>query len=89
MGVNKDMDLVAVLDAVEPIHARISVGAWFERGQQAAACHDSQMSPRQTFPLARLIMRRAMQTASFTRVFPPPRPGDPLETDLFKGVSGV
>ncbi|MFN8417777.1 MAG: PIG-L family deacetylase [Anaerolineae bacterium] len=86
MGVNKDVDFMAVLEAVEPVHARISVKAWTEQGQKAADCHASQISPRAGFPLARLYISRAMQTAGFTRVVPEPRRGEPIESDLFAGV---
>jgi LmbE family N-acetylglucosaminyl deacetylase len=86
MGTNHDLDFVAVLDAVEPVHAKVDVAAHFEAGQRAGECHASQSSPRQTFPLARMLFRRATATASFTRIEPPPRAGEAPEHDLFAGV---
>ncbi|MBX3082041.1 MAG: PIG-L family deacetylase [Anaerolineae bacterium] len=89
MGTNKDLDYMAVLESVEPIHARVDVNAYYDIGQQAAACHGSQSSPRNTFPFARYWMRRAAGTAGFTRVEPPPQVGQPVERDLFEGVKDV
>ena len=89
MGTNKDLDFMAVLEAVEPIHAQVDVNAYFDIGQQAADCHASQSSPRGTFPLARYWMRRAAGVAGFTRVEPPPLTGQPMERDLFAGITGL
>jgi LmbE family N-acetylglucosaminyl deacetylase len=86
MGTNKDLDFMAVLEATEPIHARVNVAAYYDIGQKAAACHASQSSPRNTFPLADMWMRRAAGMAGFTRVEPPPVPGQRIESDLFEGV---
>ncbi len=86
-GINKDLDLQAVLDATLPTHARIDVSNYFEEGQRAAECHASQGNPRQTFPLARFFMRRLMAYTSLTRVEPPPVSGEPIEHDLYQGVT--
>ncbi len=87
MGTNKDLDLQAVLDATLPTHTRIDVSGYYEIGMRAAACHASQISPRPSIPGARRIERMISSNASFTRVDPPPRPGEPLERDLFAGVT--
>ncbi len=86
MGANKDLDMVAVLEATLPPHARIDVSPYYDIGQRAAECHASQGNPRQTFPLAGLLMRRLTGTALLARAEPPPRTGEPLERDLFAGV---
>jgi LmbE family N-acetylglucosaminyl deacetylase len=87
MGVNKDLDFVAVLDAVEPTHARVDVGAYVDVGMKASACHGSQISPRSGFPLARFLSRRALSTSLFTRVEPSPADGERPELDVFTGVT--
>lgn len=87
MGTNKDLDFVAVVEAAEPAHARVDVSPFYEIGQQASACHASQSSPRQTFPLAQFLFRRATANTTFTRHFPLPVAGAPLEYDLFEGVT--
>jgi LmbE family N-acetylglucosaminyl deacetylase len=86
MGVNKDLDFVAVLDAVEPVHTRVKTLPYVDVGLQASACHASQSSPRTGFPLARFLTKRALATATFTRVEPPPSPGGAIEQDVFEGV---
>lgn len=87
MGVNKDLDFVAVLDAVEPSHARVDVGAYVDVGLKASECHGSQISPRTGFPLARMLTRRALSISLFTRVEPPPANGERPENDVFAGVT--
>lgn len=86
-GTNKDLDFQAVLDATQPTHARVDVSRYYEIGQQAAECHASQGNPRRMVPLARILLPRLTGTTSLTRVEPPPVPGEPIEHDLFKGVT--
>ncbi len=86
MGTNQDLDMVAVLDATLPIHTRINVGPYFDIGQRAADCHASQGNPRRSFPVTRLLFRRLTSSTALTRAEPPPKPGEPLEWDLFAGV---
>jgi LmbE family N-acetylglucosaminyl deacetylase len=87
VGVNKDMDMVAVLEATQPIHTRVNVGPYFDTGQRAADCHASQGNPRRMFPLAGLLMRRLAANTALTRAEPPVKPGEPVERDLFDGVT--
>jgi LmbE family N-acetylglucosaminyl deacetylase len=86
-GTNKDMDFQAVLDATLPTHTKIDVSKYYEVGQRAAACHRSQSSPRQTVPFGDLLMRQLMRYSALTRVVPAPKANDPVEHDLFQGVT--
>ena len=87
MGKNADMDLQAILDAVQPVHTKVYTGAYHAIGQQAAACHASQLGggPRGILSNEWLDKQISAYTA-FTRVIPEPKVGEPLEVDLFSGV---
>jgi LmbE family N-acetylglucosaminyl deacetylase len=87
MGANQDLDMEAVLNATQPIHTRIDVSRYFDIGMRAAECHASQGNPRRWFPLARLLMRRMTASTPLTRAEPPPKPGEPLERDIFAGIT--
>jgi LmbE family N-acetylglucosaminyl deacetylase len=86
MGVNGDLDFQAVLDATKPTHARINVADYYEVGMRAADCHASQVNPRRMFPAGQWLMKQIASTTGFTRAYPPPIPGEPIETNLFAGV---
>jgi LmbE family N-acetylglucosaminyl deacetylase len=88
MGVNGDLDFVAVIENAQPVTALIDVGdaRYRQIGEKAAACHASQISPRTQFPLFRMIGRALSAKQRFCRVIPPVAPGEPLEYDLFTRV---
>jgi LmbE family N-acetylglucosaminyl deacetylase len=86
MGKNKDLDLQAALDKQLPTHARINVGSFQPAWDAAAGCHASQQNPRETGSLFDRLRRIIFRNQDFTRVVPPPRPGEPIEHDLFAGV---
>lgn len=85
LGRNSDIDVVKILDHVEPAHARVDVRDWFEVWDRASAVHVSQGGggvreiPKRLRPLLTPYQ-------SFTRVIP--KPGRDLidEDDLFAGV---
>lgn len=85
LGRNKDFDLVAILDHVEPTHTAIDIRDYFEAWEQASACHASQLGgggPR--FPL---WLRRVISPyQSFTRVYPKPASNRVDERDFFANV---
>lgn len=85
-GRNGDLDLQAVLDAAQPIHARVDVGAYYETGMAAARCHASQGNPRDPGPGRRWLARRLSRYADFSRAEPPPARVERLERDLFEQV---
>lgn len=85
LGRNKDFDLVAILDHVEPTHTAIDIRDYFEAWEEASACHASQLGgggPR--FPL---WLRRVISPyQSFTRVYPKPSGNRVDERDFFANV---
>jgi mycothiol S-conjugate amidase len=84
-GVNHDMDFQAVYEHILPTHTKINAGRYFEVGQRAAQCHASQI-PWSGNPIMLLFLRTFMGTTSLTRAYPEPKPGEPVERDLFAGV---
>lgn len=86
VGRNHDIDLVKILDHAEPTHARIDIRDHFATWEAANACHASQLGGRTTrIPV--WLRRRLAPYQSFTRIHPPPAPGEqPNERDLFTGL---
>ena len=87
MGTNKDIDFQAVLEHLEPVHARIDVSNYLAIWDAASAAHASQgggrlMQNNLPPPLRRWLVGRQ----GFTRVVPPPANDRVDETDLFAGV---
>ena len=85
MGVNRDVDMVKILDHVEPIHARIPIGDYFDIWEQASRCHASQGGGRIT-RTAKWLRKILYSKQGFTRVYPPPSHNRVDEDDLFAGV---
>lgn len=86
MGVNKDLDFQAVIDNLEPIHARINVRDYMDAWEEANACHRSQgggMNSR--FP--RWLQKLVTGNQGYTRVQPVPNGTGAIERDLFAGIS--
>lgn len=86
MGKNHDLDLQAALDNQLPSHARINVGAFQTAWDAAAGCHASQQNLRETNGLINRARRLIFRHQDFTRAWPEPKPGEPLERDLFAGL---
>ena len=85
LGTNHDVDLVAILDHVEPIHTKVDISQYYDIWDQANACHASQLGGRSTaIPL--WLRRRLAPWQGFTRVYPAPNTSRIDETDLFAGV---
>jgi LmbE family N-acetylglucosaminyl deacetylase len=85
LGRNKDIDIVAIRDHIEPTHTRVNVGAFFEVWEAASDCHRSQLGGRsQRFPL--WLRRRLASVQELTRVHPAPARAGIDEHDLFAGV---
>jgi LmbE family N-acetylglucosaminyl deacetylase len=85
LGKNADIDMMAVLENVEPTHAVIDVSGFLREWDEASACHASQLGGG--IPRVPMMVRRYMfSRQSFTRIHPAPQPGAPRETDLFAGV---
>lgn len=85
MGRNNDIDLVAILDNVEPIHARVTISDYYAEWDAANACHHSQLGGR-TQRLPEWLRRYLSRKQGFTRVHPAPNGRNVVENDLFVGV---
>lgn len=83
LGVNKDLDLVEILNHVPPAHAIIDVRKWYDIWDKANACHASQGGGGTLIPK---WLRRILGGQTFTRAYPEPVTGEPKERDLFAGV---
>jgi len=85
LGRNKDFDMLAILENMEPIHTQIDVKNYLEAWDEASACHDSQLGggmPR----LPMWFRRNFASKQSFTRIHPAPAYNRIDERDLFTGV---
>lgn len=85
MGINQDVDVVKILDHIEPVHARISVADYLDIWERASRCHASQGGGRIT-RASRLMRRLLYSQQGFTRAFPAPHHSRVDEDDLFQGV---
>jgi LmbE family N-acetylglucosaminyl deacetylase len=86
LGANKDIDLVAILDHIEPIHTRIDVSQWYDAWDAASACHASQLGARsQTIPT--WLRRQLAPWQGLTRIHPTPNGQRGYETDVYAGVT--
>jgi N-acetyl-1-D-myo-inositol-2-amino-2-deoxy-alpha-D-glucopyranoside deacetylase/mycothiol S-conjugate amidase len=85
LGRNQDIDLLAILENVEPVHTRLTIGDYLQAWDEASACHASQLSGRALrLPLA---LRRLMGShQGYTRVIPAPAVNRIDENDLFAGI---
>jgi LmbE family N-acetylglucosaminyl deacetylase len=88
VGKNRDINLRAALDHALPVTTKIDIGPYYEIKQQAAACHQSQLSGPGSFlgRLPRWLVRHFQATETFHRAAPPFRHGERVEDDLFAGV---
>lgn len=85
VGRNQDIDLVRILDNIDPSHARVDVSAWVDAWDDASACHISQGGGRAGF-MPRWMRRLFGVRQGFTRVHPRPVRDRIDEDDLFAGV---
>jgi LmbE family N-acetylglucosaminyl deacetylase len=86
LGRNQDIDLVAILEHVEPIHAAVDVSAYFDAWDAAVQCHASQLGGG--FPhFPNWLRKRLLPWQGFTRVYPPPTHNRIDERDLFANVA--
>jgi LmbE family N-acetylglucosaminyl deacetylase len=85
LGRNNDIDLLEILNQIEPTHAQIDVSNYMDVWARASACHVSQGGGTGGFVphwLRRLIGRKQL----LTRVIPAPQRNRIDEYDLFNGV---
>lgn len=86
LGRNKDIDLVAILDNVEPTHTVVNVRKYYDVWDAASACHKSQLGGAPSWRLPLSVRRWLAPTQGFTRVVPSPNGSRVHERDLFEGV---
>lgn len=85
VGRNRDIDFVAILEHVEPIHTRIDIRDYLRAWDEASACHASQLgggAPRLPMWMRKVISAKQ----GFTRVHPAPQHNRADEDDFFNGV---
>ncbi len=86
LGRNNDIDLVAILDHVEPAHTRVDVTAFMAAWDAASACHVSQGGGQNRRGLFGLLRRVMPIRQKFTRIHPAPAHDRIDEEDLFAGA---
>ncbi len=86
VGTNKDIDLVKILDHVDPATTRVDIHDYHAAWDEANACHASQGGGRSTF-LPRWARRLVMRHQDFTRVYPAPTTMRVDESDQFQDVT--
>ena len=83
-GRNKDIDLVQITSWFVPITAQLNVKPYIPYKERASACHLSQRPPTQQGSfITRLAFRRAQHLETFSRLYPPLKRSERMETDLF------
>jgi N-acetyl-1-D-myo-inositol-2-amino-2-deoxy-alpha-D-glucopyranoside deacetylase/mycothiol S-conjugate amidase len=86
MGRNHDIDIVKILDNVEPVHTRIPIADYMDVWEAASLCHESQGGGRIT-RTAKWMQRLLYNKQGFTRVYPVPPRDRVDEDDVFEGVT--
>jgi LmbE family N-acetylglucosaminyl deacetylase len=79
IGKNRDIDLLAIYENIEPIHTRIDVRNYLEAWDAASDCHRSQLgggNPR----LPMMLRKQIASKQSLTRVYPSPQHNSVDET---------
>lgn len=85
VGVNKDIDLVKIMDHIEPTHAQVDLRNYLVAWDDANACHESQGGGR-VFRVPMWFRKQFMSKQRFTRVYPKPTAQQSEENDLFANV---
>jgi LmbE family N-acetylglucosaminyl deacetylase len=88
VGVNKDIDIQAIVDNCEPMHTRVDIRNYYEHWDRASACHVSQGGGTGGFRVIPKRWRKWLAPyQSFTRVYPKPGRDTIDEYDLFINVN--
>ena len=86
VGKNKDIDIQAIVDHAEPLHALIDIRNYYDAWEAASACHKSQLGGGgMRFPL--WLRKTITPFQGFTRIYPAPTVNRVDEHDLFAGVN--
>ena len=85
MGRNGDVDILKILEHIEPAHTRIPIAEYFDTWERASRCHASQGGGRIS-RTSRLLRRLLYSKQGFTRVYPAPKADRVDEDDVFAGL---
>jgi LmbE family N-acetylglucosaminyl deacetylase len=86
LGVNKDIDFMAVLENAEPTHTVLDIRDYLEAWDEASACHKSQGGGSFSRQMPAWLRRMVMGNYGFTRIHPAPAANRVDEHDLFTNV---
>ncbi len=86
LGKNRDLDMVAVLEHAEPTHATVNVSPFFDKWNEANACHKSQLGGGMSNQIPQFLRKIVAPSQSFTRIYPAPKANRVDEHDLFANV---
>jgi LmbE family N-acetylglucosaminyl deacetylase len=87
-GRNKDVDLVAAVEATTPTTTRIRARKYLDRTWKALDCYPSQIHLPPLARRFRQLLGGVLQgTASLSRVSPPWHTGEKIEHDCFEGIA--
>ena len=84
---DQDIDLVSIAEVHFPTHAIINYSKFAKLRNEASACHSSQGGSKISGGLMGWLQRLMGSKDRFMREFPKPAPGEPMERDLFQGIS--
>ena len=87
LGRNKDIDIVKILEHVEPAHAKVDVTDYMDDWAAASACHKSQGGGGRSSIFPMWLRRRLGIKQGFTRIYPAPAVDRVDEQDLFQNVT--
>lgn len=88
VGVNKDIDLVKILDHVLKPTTRVNIQDYYAQWEAASACHVSQGGGGGGMSRYPMWLRRMLApTQGFTRIYPDPGHSRVDEYDLFENVT--
>ncbi len=86
LGRNHDIDIVKILENVEPVHVKVDIRDWFAAWDEASSVHQSQLSGGSFRVMPKRLRPYLTPYQMFTRVYPQPARSRIDETDLFEGV---
>ena len=86
VGTNEDIDLVAILDHIDPVHTKIDIKNYLDRWDKANACHASQGGGSGGGLFPQWLRKKLSGNQGLTRVHPQPPRDRVDEDDLFAGV---
>lgn len=87
LGRNKDIDIVKILDNVEPEHVKVNVTDYMDDWAEASACHKSQGGGGRSSIFPMWLRRLLGVKQGFSRVYPAPVVDKIDEDDLFDNVT--